>query len=126
MKQTSLQGIANRAASDKAHRFQNLFGMLNVGFLLWCWQFVNKRAVSGVDRKDARSYQENLRENIEGTRSQGIDQESLRAMESEARARSPRIWSPPVLQGSVVRVTGTGLLPYIRPVDEGQRPFWPR
>jgi hypothetical protein len=33
-----------------------------------------------------------------------------------------RIWSPPVLQGPAVRVTGTGLLPYIRPVDEGQRP----
>jgi len=40
-------------------------GMLTVGFLLWCWQFVNKRAASGVDRQDARSYQENLRENIE-------------------------------------------------------------
>jgi len=65
MKQTSLRGIANRAASDKTHRFQNLFGLLNVGFLLWCWQFVNKRAASGVDRKDARSYQENLRENTE-------------------------------------------------------------
>lgn len=63
--QTSLRGIANRAASDKTHRFQNLFGLLNVGFLLWCWQFVNKRAASGVDRKDARSYQENLRENTE-------------------------------------------------------------
>ena len=66
MKQTSLQAIANRAASDKVHRFRNLFGMLSVGFLLWCWQFVNKRAASGVDRKDARSYQENLQENIEG------------------------------------------------------------
>ena len=65
MKQTSLRGIANRAASDKTHRFQNLFGLLNVGFLLWCWQFVNKRAASGVDRKDARSYQENLQENTE-------------------------------------------------------------
>jgi retron-type reverse transcriptase len=65
MKQTSLRGIANRAASDKTHRFQNLFGLLNVGFLLWCWQFVNKRAASGVDRKDARSSQENLRENTE-------------------------------------------------------------
>jgi RNA-directed DNA polymerase len=65
MKQTSLRAIANRAASDKTHRFQNLFGLLNVGFLLWCWQFVNKRAASGVDRKDARSYQENLRENTE-------------------------------------------------------------
>ncbi|MEJ2013785.1 MAG: group II intron reverse transcriptase/maturase [Anaerolineales bacterium] len=66
MKPTSLQGIANRAASDKAHRFRNLFGMLSVGFLLWSWRFVNKRAASGVDRKDARSYEENLQENIEG------------------------------------------------------------
>jgi hypothetical protein len=52
-------------SSDKAHRFQNLFGLLNVGFLLWCWQFVNPRAAGGVDRKDARSYQENLQENLE-------------------------------------------------------------
>ena len=66
MKQTSLQGIANRAALDKAHRFRNLFGMLTVGFLQWSWQFVNKRAASGVDRKDAWKYQENLQENIEG------------------------------------------------------------
>jgi group II intron reverse transcriptase/maturase len=65
MKPTSLRGIANKAASDKGHRFRNLFGLLNVEFLLWCWQFVNKRAASGVDRTDARSYQENLRENIE-------------------------------------------------------------
>ncbi len=66
MKQTSLWAIANKAASDKAHRFRNLFGLLTVEFLLWCWQFVNLRAASGVDRKDARSYRENLRENIEG------------------------------------------------------------
>jgi len=66
MKQTSLLGIANKAASDKVHRFQNLFGLLTVGYLLACWRFVNKRAASGVDRKDARSYQENLRENVEG------------------------------------------------------------
>jgi retron-type reverse transcriptase len=66
MKPTSLRGIARKAASDKAHRFGNLFGLLNVAFLLWCWQFVNLRAASGVDREDARSYRENLRENIEG------------------------------------------------------------
>jgi group II intron reverse transcriptase/maturase len=65
MKQTSLRGIANRAATDKAYRFRNLFGLLNVGFLLWCWRFVNKRAASGVDREDANSYGENLQENIE-------------------------------------------------------------
>jgi RNA-directed DNA polymerase len=66
MKPTSLQGIANKAASDKAHRFRNLFGLLTEEFLLWCWRFVNLRAASGVDREDARSYQENLRDNIKG------------------------------------------------------------
>ncbi len=66
MKTTSLRGIANKAAMDKAHRFRNLFGLLSVEFLLWCWQFVNKRAASGIDRLDARRYGENLRENIEG------------------------------------------------------------
>ncbi len=65
MKQTSLWGIANRAASDKTHRFRNLFGLLTVSYLLWCWRLVNKRAASGVDRQDARSYQENLEENIQ-------------------------------------------------------------
>jgi len=65
MKQTSLLGIAKKAASDKAHRFQNLFGMLNVGYLLACWRLINKRAASGVDRQDARAYEANLRENVE-------------------------------------------------------------
>jgi RNA-directed DNA polymerase len=65
MKQTSLLGIARKAATDKAHRFRNLFGLLNVGYLLACWRLLNKRAASGVDREDARSYEANLRENIE-------------------------------------------------------------
>jgi group II intron reverse transcriptase/maturase len=66
MKQTSLQGIAKKAAEDKEHRFQNLFGMLTVGFLMWCWKFIRKNAASGVDREDARSYQKNLEGNING------------------------------------------------------------
>ena len=65
MKQTSLRGIANKAATDKAHRFRNLFGLLTVEFLLWCWRFVNKRAASGIDRQDARNYEKNLRTNVE-------------------------------------------------------------
>ncbi|CAK0746351.1 hypothetical protein CCP3SC15_1430001 [Gammaproteobacteria bacterium] len=40
--------------------------MLTVGFLLWCWQFIRKNAASGVDHEDARSYQQNLQENING------------------------------------------------------------
>lgn len=66
MKQTSLLGIAKKAASDKAHRFQNLMQLLTVGYLLACWRLINKRAACGVDRQDARHYEANLRENVEG------------------------------------------------------------
>jgi RNA-directed DNA polymerase len=66
MKQTSLLGIAKKAASDKAHRFRNLFGLLTVGYLLACWRLINKRAAYGVDRQDARAYEANLQENVEG------------------------------------------------------------
>jgi group II intron reverse transcriptase/maturase len=65
MKQTSLQGIANKAAQDKAYRFRNLFGVLTAGFLFWCWDFVNRRASAGVDRLDAIAYEDNLIGNIQ-------------------------------------------------------------
>ena len=63
--QTSLRGIANKAAQNRAHRFQNLYGLLTAGFLLWCWRSVNKKAAVGVDRVSACEYEENLSGNIE-------------------------------------------------------------
>ena len=65
MKQTSLQGIANKATQDKTYRFRNLFGLLTVGYLFWCWDFINKKASAGVDRIDAQAYEENLLVNID-------------------------------------------------------------
>ena len=63
--QTSLRGIANKAAQDRAYRFRNLFGLLNAGFLFWCWRFVNKRAAAGVDRVSARSYEQDLATHVD-------------------------------------------------------------
>jgi len=65
MEQTSLRGIVNKAAQNKTYRFRNLFGLLTVGFLFSCWEFINKRASAGVDGIDARAYEENLIGNIE-------------------------------------------------------------
>lgn len=65
MEQTSLRGIANKAAQQKAYRFRNLFGLLNISFLLWCWRFVNKKASAGVDKVDALEYEENLHTHVE-------------------------------------------------------------
>jgi len=65
MKQTSLQGIANKATQDKTYRFRNLFGMLTMSYLFWCWDFINRKASAGVDRIDAQAYEENLLPNIE-------------------------------------------------------------
>ena len=66
MKQTSLQGIANKAAQDKTYRFRNLFGVLTAGFLFWCWDFINRKASAGVDsHRRNRTYEDNLIGNIQ-------------------------------------------------------------
>jgi group II intron reverse transcriptase/maturase len=65
MKHTSLRGIANKASTDKTHRFRNLSGMLTAGFLLWCWQFINRRATPGVDKQTVAEYEEDLKGNID-------------------------------------------------------------
>jgi group II intron reverse transcriptase/maturase len=62
--QTTVRGIANKASIDKTYRFRNLFGLLTVGFLIWCWRFVNPKAAAGVDRLTARAYGANLLENL--------------------------------------------------------------
>ena len=64
MKQTSLQGIANKAAQDKTYRFRNLFGVLTAGFMFWCWDLINRKASAGVDNLDAIAYEANLIGNI--------------------------------------------------------------
>jgi len=64
MEQTSLRGIANKAAQNKTYRFRNLFGLLTVDFLLWCWRFINKKASAGIDKIDAKTYEANLDDNV--------------------------------------------------------------
>ena len=49
--QTSLRGISNRAAKDKAHRFGNLYGLLDENFLKWCFWQLKRDAVRDLTRK---------------------------------------------------------------------------
>jgi group II intron reverse transcriptase/maturase len=62
--QTSLRGIAEKAAREKAHAFQNLIALLSLEFLLYCWRFINQRAAAGVDRESAYDYGQNLENNL--------------------------------------------------------------
>jgi hypothetical protein len=62
--QTSLQGIAQRAKEQKKHRFQDLYRMLNEGYLLECWRYIRKDAAYGVDKMSAEEYERDLEENI--------------------------------------------------------------
>lgn len=64
-KPTSLRGRANKAKADKRHRFRDLYGCLNVEFLLDCWSDRNKEAASGVDGETWPTYEENLHANVE-------------------------------------------------------------
>jgi RNA-directed DNA polymerase len=62
--QTSLQGIAYKAAQDKTYGFRNLFGLLTVSNLGWCWAKLNKRAAPGIDRITARMDGRDLVEHV--------------------------------------------------------------
>ena len=62
--QTSLQGIANKAAMQKGYRFRNLYGMLNEELLLDAWRNIRKDAANGVDGVSAAEYEQNLVEHI--------------------------------------------------------------
>jgi RNA-directed DNA polymerase len=61
---TALQGRANKAKSDKKHRFRNLFGLLNELFLWSCWSYLRKDAASGGDRVTAQEYAQHGTANV--------------------------------------------------------------
>jgi group II intron reverse transcriptase/maturase len=62
--QTSLQAIAEKAASQPGYRFRNLYGMLNEEMLKDSWKHIRKEAAYGVDRVSAKDYEQNLAENV--------------------------------------------------------------
>lgn len=62
---TSLQGIANKAASQPNYRFRNLYGLLNEDLLLDSWALVRQDAALGVDRVSAQDYEQDLAANVQ-------------------------------------------------------------
>ena len=62
---TSLQGIANKAASQPDYRFRNLYGLLNEDLLLDSWPFIRQDAALGVDRVSAQDYEQDLAANVQ-------------------------------------------------------------
>lgn len=62
--QTSLQGIANKAARQQGYRFRNLYRELNEAMLMDSWQYIRKDAASGVDGVSAAEYEQNLAEHV--------------------------------------------------------------
>lgn len=63
--QTSLRGIANRAALDSQHRFGGLYSLLNGANLRWCFGRMNRNAAPGVDAVDWQEYAAALDENVD-------------------------------------------------------------
>src|SRR4030067_2727336 len=62
--QTSLQGIAKKAAEQKEYRFRTLSTMLNQALLVDSWRLIRKDAAYGVDQVSAQEYEQNLEENV--------------------------------------------------------------
>lgn len=62
--QTSLQGIAEKSALHRDHRFQNLMGLISTEMLHWCWKLLNRKSAPGVDRVTYWQYGERLTDNV--------------------------------------------------------------
>jgi len=62
---TFLWGIANKAKTNKQHRFRDLYRCLNEELIYHAWATLNKRAASGVDRVTAEAYAQDLHANIQ-------------------------------------------------------------
>ena len=64
---TSLQGIANKARSDKHHRFRNLFGLLNVAGASDLLGASRQESCQRRGSGSARTYAKDLAEQRHGT-----------------------------------------------------------
>lgn len=62
--QTSLRGIANKAANDKQHRFGDLYRLLNEANLRESFYKLRKDAATGIDGVTFQEYEINLDENL--------------------------------------------------------------
>ena len=62
--QTSLEGIAKKAAAQPEYRFRNLAALLDAEFLQESWRDIKKNAAYGVDKVSAADYERHLAENI--------------------------------------------------------------
>ncbi len=62
---TFLWGIANKAKTNKRHRFRDLYRCLNEELIFHAWKALNKNAASGVDHVTAAAYAEDLQANIQ-------------------------------------------------------------
>ncbi len=62
--QTSLRGIANKAANDKQHQFGDLYRLLNEANLRESFYKLRKDAATGIDGVTFRYYEKNLDENL--------------------------------------------------------------
>jgi len=59
-----LAGIANRARTDKKHRFGGLYSLLNEEVLRWSFYNLNRKAAPGVDEVTWGEYERNLDANL--------------------------------------------------------------
>lgn len=62
--QTFLRAIAEKADTDKHHRFGDLYRWLNQDVLRQCFYRLRKEAASGVDQVSFEEYQEDLEANL--------------------------------------------------------------
>lgn len=62
---TALRAIANKAASNKSYRFQDLYRMLNEENLKWAFYQLRRDAACGIDKVTFHDYESDLEVNLD-------------------------------------------------------------
>jgi len=119
--QTFLRAIAEKAHTNKHHRFGDLYRWLNQDVLRLCFHRLRKDAASGVDRVTFEGYQKNLEANLNDLIGR-LKRKAYRArlVRRKYIPKGKDKWRPlgiPVLEDKLLQVAATQILMAIYEMD---------
>ena len=118
---SSLLAIGQKAKAEPGHRFQDLYGMINVEMLIECFHLLKRRAAPGVDGMTVSEYEKGLRgrieELVERLKSKRYRAQLVRRRYIEKTGGKLRPLGIPVLEDKLVQMAAKRVLEAIYEED---------
>ena len=118
---SSLLAIGQKAKAEPGHRFEDLYGMINVEMLIECFHLLKRRAAPGVDGMTVSEYEQGLRERIEALverlKSKRYRAQLVRRVHIDKGGGKLRPLGIPVLEDKLVQMAAKRVLEAIHEAD---------